>query len=79
MPVAVLRVPGASLPMKFTLDDSLAMSPQSLMSSARQVEVEARVSRSGQARAEPGDLVSAVQTVKVGAQGVALEVAKVRD
>jgi cytochrome c-type biogenesis protein CcmH len=78
MPVAVLRVPGASLPMKFTLDDSLAMSPQSLISSARQVEVEARVSRSGQARAEPGDLISSVQTVPVGAKGVALLVAQVR-
>jgi cytochrome c-type biogenesis protein CcmH len=78
MPVAVLRVPGASLPMKFTLDDSLAMSPQSLISGASQVEVEARISRSGLAKAEPGDLVSAVQTVNVGAKGVKLDVAQVR-
>ena len=79
MPVAVLRVRGAALPMQFTLDDSLAMSPASLLSSASQVEVEARISRSGQAKAEPGDLVSAVQTVKVGAKGVKLDVAQVRN
>jgi cytochrome c-type biogenesis protein CcmH len=64
--------------MKFTLDDSLAMSPASLISSAKQVEVEARISRSGQARPEPGDLMSAVQTVPVGAKGVKLDVAQVR-
>jgi cytochrome c-type biogenesis protein CcmH len=64
--------------MKFTLDDSLAMSPQALISGASQVEVEARISRSGLAEAEPGDLVSAVQTVKVGAKGVKLDVAQVR-
>jgi cytochrome c-type biogenesis protein CcmH len=78
MPLAVLRVRGAQLPMKFTLDDSLAMSPQSLISSATQVEVEARISRSGLAKAEPGDLISPAQTIKVGARGVTLNVAQVR-
>jgi len=78
MPVAVLRVRGAQLPMKFTLDDSLAMSPQSLISTATQVEVEARISRSGLARPEPGDLISPPQTVKVGAKDVTLNVAQVR-
>lgn len=79
MPVAVLRVRGAQLPMQFTLDDSLAMSPQSLISTAAQVEVEARISRSGQAKAEPGDLISPAQTIKVGAKGVTLNVAQVRN
>ncbi|MRD47934.1 c-type cytochrome biogenesis protein CcmI [Caenimonas koreensis DSM 17982] len=78
MPVAVLRVPAAGLPMPFTLDDSLSMSPQALLSSAKEVEIEARISKSGQARAEPGDLISTVQTVKVGARGVTLAVASVR-
>nr|WP_315488343.1 c-type cytochrome biogenesis protein CcmI [uncultured Rhodoferax sp.] len=78
MPVAVLRAPAANFPMKFTLDDSLAMSPQARISSAATVEIEARISKSGMAQAEPGDLVSAVQTVKVGANGVALQVNTVR-
>ena len=78
MPVAVLRVRGARLPLQFTLDDSLAMSPQSLISTASEVEVEARISRSGMAVPEAGDLTSAVQTIKVGARGVKLNVAAVR-
>jgi cytochrome c-type biogenesis protein CcmH len=78
MPVAVLRTRAAELPLKFTLDDSLSMSPQARISTASQVEVEARISKSGMAQAESGDLVSAVQTVKVGARGLQIHVAKVR-
>ncbi len=78
MPVAVLRAPVTSLPLKFNLDDSLAMSPQARISSAGTVEIEARISKSGMAQAEPDDLVSAVQTVKVGASGILLRVNKVR-
>jgi cytochrome c-type biogenesis protein CcmH len=78
MPVAVLRVRGAALPMVFTLDDSLAMSPESLISTAAEVQVEARISRSGLAKAEPGDLVSSPQTIKVGSRGVTLDVSHVR-
>ncbi|MEO7392702.1 MAG: c-type cytochrome biogenesis protein CcmI [Ramlibacter sp.] len=79
MPLAVLRVSASSLPLKFKLDDSLSMSPQALLSGAAQVEVEARISKSGQARPQPGDLISNVQTVKVGASGIALRVAQVRN
>ncbi len=78
MPLAVLRVPARTFPLQFTLDDSLAMSPQAAISGASDVEVEARISKTGQARAEPGDLISAVQVVKVGAKGVAISVAQVR-
>lgn len=78
MPVAVLRAPASTLPLKFTLDDALAMSPQARISGASTVEIEARISKSGMAQAEPGDLVSAVQTVKVGANGIALQVNTVR-
>lgn len=78
MPVAVLRARAAELPLKFTLDDSLAMSPQARLSTQGQVEVEARVSRTGQAKAEAGDLMSDVQTVKVGANGLKLQLDRVR-
>jgi cytochrome c-type biogenesis protein CcmH len=78
MPLAVLRVPATQLPLKFTLDDSLSMSPQAKLSGASEVEVEARISKSGQALPEPGDLFSSVQTVKVGAKDVTLRVAQVR-
>lgn len=78
MPLAVMRVPATSFPLAFTLDDSLAMSPQARISAASEVEIEARISKSGQATAQPGDLQSPVQTVKVGAKGVSLKVANVR-
>ena len=79
MPVAVLRVHASDLPLKFTLDDSLSMSPQALLSAAKEVDIEARVSKSGLAKPEPGDLISSVQTVKVGSKDVALKVAQVRN
>ena len=78
MPVAVLRARVSELPLKFTLDDSLAMSPQARISAASEVEVEARISKTGMAQAEPGDLMSTVQTIKVGANGIKLQVSKVR-
>ena len=79
MPVAVLRVHASDLPLKFTLDDSLSMSPQARISAAKEVDIEARISKSGMAMPEPGDLISSVQTVKVGSKGVALRVAQVRN
>jgi cytochrome c-type biogenesis protein CcmH len=65
--------------MKFKLDDSMAMNPQALISTAKEVEIEARVSKTGMAKAEATDLLSAAQTVKVGSDGVTLRVAQVRN
>ncbi len=78
MPVAVLRVGVAELPLKFTLDDTLAMSPDFKISTAASVEVEARISKSGQAVPQKGDLYSEPQTVKVGASGIKLRLDQVR-
>lgn len=78
MPVAAVRLRAAELPVKFVLNDSQSMNSQSPISAATEVEVEARISKTGQAKAESGDLISAVQTVKVGAGGVLLQVTQVR-
>jgi cytochrome c-type biogenesis protein CcmH len=78
MPLAAVRLRASELPVKFVLDDSQSMNPQSPISAAAEVEVEARISKTGMAKPEPGDLLSAAKTVKVGASGVALRVAKVR-
>ncbi|MEI6801529.1 MAG: c-type cytochrome biogenesis protein CcmI [Burkholderiales bacterium] len=78
MPMAVLRVPATQLPLKFTLDDSLAMNPQALISNAAQVEVDVRISKTGMAMPEAGDLLSPTQTVKVGTRGIKLHVDHVR-
>lgn len=78
MPRAVLRTSAADLPLKFTLDDSLSMSPQARMSAAAEVTVEARISKSGMAMPESGDLMSGMETVKVGAKNIRLTVNQVR-
>lgn len=55
-PLAVLRLSASSWPVSFRLDDSLAMLPSRRLSQFQKVVVEARISRSGQATAAPGDL-----------------------
>jgi hypothetical protein len=55
-PVAVLRTVVGEWPMKFSLDDSLAMLPGRNLSSAGPVMIEARISRRGQPLPASGDL-----------------------
>ena len=74
MPLAILRKQVRDLPLRFTLDDSLAMSPAAKLSGARQVIVEARVSKSGEARAQAGDLSGQVGPISPGASALALEI-----
>lgn len=78
MPLAAVRLRASDMPAKFMLDDSQSMNPQSPLSAAAEVEVEARISKTGMAKPEPGDLLSAAKTVKVGTSGIALRVAQVR-
>jgi len=56
MPLAILRKQVKDLPLEFSLDDSLAMSPQMKLSSFSRVIVGARISKTGDAIAKPGDL-----------------------
>lgn len=56
MPLAVVRLDPATLPTTVALTDAMAMTPASKLSSAQRVFVGARISRSGQAVAQPGDL-----------------------
>lgn len=72
MPLAVLRKQVKDLPLAFTLDDSLAMAPDLRLSGFAEVVVGARVSRSGSATPQSGDLQGLSQPVKVGATGVAV-------
>lgn len=78
MPVAVLKVPVADFPMRFNLTDALAMNPNTPISKLSEVTIEARISKTGMAKAETGDLISAVQPVQVGATQVKLLVNQVR-
>jgi cytochrome c-type biogenesis protein CcmH len=74
MPLAILRKQVKDLPLNFTLDDSLAMSPAARLSLAQQVIVGARISKSGQAMPQPGDLQGLSAPVKVGTTGLVVEI-----
>ena len=67
MPLAVVRTRVADLPQDFTLDDSMALSPEFKLSSAGTLRIEARVSKSGDATARPGDLRGESGPVQPGA------------
>lgn len=58
MPLAASRQSVSALPITIKLDDSMAMLPQMKLSSFEQVLVGARISKSGQAISQPGDLES---------------------
>jgi cytochrome c-type biogenesis protein CcmH len=78
MPVAVLKAPATSFPMNFALNDSLAMNPSAPLSQLTQASVEVRISKTGMAKPEPGDLISTAQTIQVGTKNVRLLVDQVR-
>ena len=73
MPLAIVRTTVSALPYAFTLDDSSAMT-QANLSSVAQVTLRARISKTGEARAQPGDLGVVLTPVKTGAQGVQLTI-----
>ncbi len=78
MPVAIMRAKAADLPLRFVLNDALAMTPDALISNLHEATLEVRISKSGQAKAEPGDLYSEIQTVKVGTGHLKVVVDQVR-
>jgi len=78
MPVAVLKVPVSEFPMSFSLTDALAMNPSSPLSQLAEAAIEVRISKTGMAKPEAGDLISAPQTVKVGSNNIRLVIDQVR-
>jgi cytochrome c-type biogenesis protein CcmH len=55
MPLAIARIKVSDLPTTIQLDETMAMSPASSLATAGDIEVVARISPSGSAKAEVGD------------------------
>ena len=72
MPVALVRARVRDLPLSFTLDDSTAMLPDRKLSQHADVVIGARVSRSGTAAPQSGDLEAALQKARTGTRDIAL-------
>lgn len=77
MPLAVLRKQVKDLPFDFELDDSMAMSPAAKLSGAAQVIVGVRVSKTGEAMPQDGDLTGQSAPVAPGAKGLKIVIAEV--
>lgn len=76
MPLAILRKQVKDLPLEFKLDDSLAMSPAARLSAYPQVVVGARISKSGNAMPQPGDLSGQTPVTALGASGLKVEISQ---
>ena len=77
MPLAILRKQVKDLPLSFTLDDSMAMTPAARLSSVPRVVVGARVSARGEATPQPGDLQGYSAPVAPGAVGLKIQISEV--
>ncbi len=77
MPLAAQRARVADLPLDFVLDDGQALVPEATISSAQQLRVEVRVSKSGKATPGKGDLTGKSAAVKPGAKGLRIVIDQV--
>jgi cytochrome c-type biogenesis protein CcmH len=74
MPLAILSLKAGELPARFSLDDSNAMAQGMNLSAFPSVMVVARISKSGNASAQSGDLEGSVGPVKPGTQNLQISI-----
>lgn len=74
MPLALLRVAVKDLPKSFALDDTMAVAPQFKLSSFSEIVIGARVSKSGNAMPQSGDLQGESKPVQLGRSDVAVTI-----
>ena len=77
MPLAAQRARVADLPLDFMLDDGQALMPEATISSAQQLRVEVRVSKTGKATPGKGDLTGKSAAVTPGANGLRIVIDQV--
>jgi cytochrome c-type biogenesis protein CcmH len=78
MPLAIVRQPAGTAPVQVVLDDSSAMAPQFRISGFPQVVVGARISRTGNATPQAGDLEGQGQPI-ASAGSTAVVIDRIRD
>jgi cytochrome c-type biogenesis protein CcmH len=78
LPLAIVRQAAGTWPLRFKLDDSMAMTPQLTLSGTPRVVVGARVSKSGDATPHSGDLIGQTELVANNAQGLTIVIDKVQ-
>jgi cytochrome c-type biogenesis protein CcmH len=74
VPLAVHRAAATGMPARFRLDDGSAMSPQTRLSQHAQVTLGARLSASGSATPQSGDLTGTLGPVAVGSRDLVLTI-----
>ncbi len=74
MPLAIMRKQVRDLPLEFSLDDSMAMMPQMKLSNFDEVVIVARISKSGNAMPESGDLQGTSKPLKPGRDGLKISI-----
>ncbi len=63
MPLAIVRKQVSELPLTISLTDAMAMMPTMKLSNFEQVKLLARISKSGNAIQQPGDLIGVIEQV----------------
>jgi len=77
MPLAVMKAQASELPLRFVLDDSFAMMPSMKLSDHDKVTISAKISKSGSADQQSGDLKGELSPVRLGAENVELVIDRV--
>jgi cytochrome c-type biogenesis protein CcmH len=69
MPLAIVRKQVSDLPLTVSLNDAMAMVPNMKLSNFPSVKLLARISKSGNAMSQPGDLIGVIDQVALGDKG----------
>ena len=70
MPIIVLRKTVADLPLLVEMNDSMSMLPSNKLSDYKSVQVSARISNSGNAKSEKGDLIGIIESMSTTSKNI---------